>query len=545
MRKSVCFLLLFLFLLAFHQAIGKEEKKESKSSSEKLKGEKGGKPDEKGDKKTSEKGDVKGEKHLNKTKGDSEKGKEKKVEKLPLKIVDNPVTPRGTGYNSWSQAKQITLSVKPGNLTGPPPFKSLAGKCFSLTVNNYKYEMCPFDNVTQKEQTSRWNAYSGALGVWKEWVIEVNSFVGWLMPNGDSCGSKTRQTKVLLVCGKENSVVNVSEPKTCEYVMEFRTPLACSRRNMAVYPWLSVELQEQWDNVERERFNRDITEQGYKRYLTTIWKSAGLVGQTVKRATEKPSEEKKNDAGKSDELAECRKANNRLQQEIEQLKQQLAVFIPAINVSYSNQSLSNSTGSNATQSVNQTGNDPLGKQGSNATQSVNQTGNDPLGKQGSNATQSVNQTGNDPLGKQGSNATQSVNQTGNGPLGKQESNATQSVNQTGNGPLGKQGNGTNLNKAKFKTETRTGVKSDGKPVIKSGGQSPHLVVKQKGVQSAVKSDKGEAPVAKNGKKETRQDLRKKEISQGLGKEEMRQGLVKTDGDRSLRPSNKQRGQRKL
>jgi N-acetylglucosamine-1-phosphate transferase gamma subunit len=488
MRKSVCFLLLFLFLLAFHQAIGKEEKKESKSSSEKLKGEKGGKPDEKGDKKTSEKGDVKGEKHLNKTKGDSEKGKEKKVEKLPLKIVDNPVTPRGTGYNSWSQAKQITLSVKPGNLTGPPPFKSLAGKCFSLTVNNYKYEMCPFDNVTQKEQTSRWNAYSGALGVWKEWVIEVNSFVGWLMPNGDSCGSKTRQTKVLLVCGKENSVVNVSEPKTCEYVMEFRTPLACSRRNMAVYPWLSVELQEQWDNVERERFNRDITEQGYKRYLTTIWKSAGLVGQTVKRATEKPSEEKKNDAGKSDELAECRKANNRLQQEIEQLKQQLAVFIPAINVSYSNQSLSNSTGSNATQSVNQ---------------------------------------------------------TGNGPLGKQESNATQSVNQTGNGPLGKQGNGTNLNKAKFKTETRTGVKSDGKPVIKSGGQSPHLVVKQKGVQSAVKSDKGEAPVAKNGKKETRQDLRKKEISQGLGKEEMRQGLVKTDGDRSLRPSNKQRGQRKL
>ena len=38
---------------------------------------------------------------------------------------------------------------------------------------------------------------------------------------------------MVLVCGKENKVVNVSEPKTCEYEMEFRTPLACSRRNMA------------------------------------------------------------------------------------------------------------------------------------------------------------------------------------------------------------------------------------------------------------------------------------------------------------------------
>lgn len=28
----------------------------------------------------------------------------------------------------------------------------------------YKYEFCPFHNVTQHEQTFRWNAYSGILG---------------------------------------------------------------------------------------------------------------------------------------------------------------------------------------------------------------------------------------------------------------------------------------------------------------------------------------------------------------------------------------------
>ena len=47
--------------------------------------------------------------------------------------------------------------------------------------------------------------------------------------------------------------------------------------------------------------------QGYKKYLTTIWKAAGFVGQTVEKVREKPSEEKKSVSGKSDELAACRK----------------------------------------------------------------------------------------------------------------------------------------------------------------------------------------------------------------------------------------------
>lgn len=31
-------------------------------------------------------------------------------------------------------------------------------------LSRYKYELCPFHNITQHEQTFRWNAYSGILG---------------------------------------------------------------------------------------------------------------------------------------------------------------------------------------------------------------------------------------------------------------------------------------------------------------------------------------------------------------------------------------------
>lgn len=34
----------------------------------------------------------------------------------------------------------------------------------SSCTPRYKYEFCPFHNVTQHEQTFRWNAYSGILG---------------------------------------------------------------------------------------------------------------------------------------------------------------------------------------------------------------------------------------------------------------------------------------------------------------------------------------------------------------------------------------------
>ncbi|KAB0401641.1 hypothetical protein E2I00_007299 [Balaenoptera physalus] len=61
-------------------------------------------------------------------------------------------------------ALRTTLSGPCSPLSGPVHLSRLSGKCFSLVESTYKYELCPFHNVTQHEQTFRWNAYSGILG---------------------------------------------------------------------------------------------------------------------------------------------------------------------------------------------------------------------------------------------------------------------------------------------------------------------------------------------------------------------------------------------
>ncbi|XP_062517989.1 N-acetylglucosamine-1-phosphotransferase subunit gamma-like isoform X4 [Corticium candelabrum] len=305
-------------------------------------------------------------KEENEVKGKEKKEKvKKKEEKVQLKIVDNPATPHGTGFASWSQPKELKLRVKPANFSGPLPFKVLTGKCFDIFANTYKYQVCPFHNVTQREQSTRWNSYAGVLGVWKDWIIVNNTFVAWNMPNGDTCGDKMRQTMVLLVCDQRNEVTEVKEPKTCHYEMKFKTPLACSRRNMAVYPWLSKKLQQQWDDVEQEQFNGDITQQGYKKYLMTIWTAAGFVGQQVSKDgleidvfTENSDKE---GSMKFADTAACEKAYNKLQDEIINLRQQLSIYQPnatLTNVTQSNTSHSNSTINTTVNAINQTVNVP-------------------------------------------------------------------------------------------------------------------------------------------------------------------------------------------
>ncbi|XP_048465257.1 N-acetylglucosamine-1-phosphotransferase subunit gamma isoform X5 [Rhincodon typus] len=111
-----------------------------------------------------------------------------------MKIVDEPNT-YGLNNPFLSQVNRLQPKIDPAAISGPAHLHRLAGKCFSMTESVYKYEFCPFHNVTQHEQTFRWNAYSGILGIWQEWEIENNTFVGMWMKEGDSCGTKNRQTK--------------------------------------------------------------------------------------------------------------------------------------------------------------------------------------------------------------------------------------------------------------------------------------------------------------------------------------------------------------
>uniref|UniRef100_A0A8C4Q4I6 N-acetylglucosamine-1-phosphate transferase subunit gamma n=1 Tax=Eptatretus burgeri TaxID=7764 RepID=A0A8C4Q4I6_EPTBU len=125
----------------------------------------------------------------------------------------------------------------------------------------YKYELCPFHNATQHEQTSRWNAYSGILGVWQGWDISNCTFMAMLLKEGDSCGSRNREVRVLFICGESNRLLRVAEPETCSYTMEFSSPLVCHAHALLVYPTLRESLRNEWDQLEQALYDSVINKQ--------------------------------------------------------------------------------------------------------------------------------------------------------------------------------------------------------------------------------------------------------------------------------------------
>ncbi|XP_074519342.1 N-acetylglucosamine-1-phosphotransferase subunit gamma isoform X1 [Halichoeres trimaculatus] len=193
-----------------------------------------------------------------------------------MKIVEEPNT-FGLNNPFLSQGSRLQPKVNPAQVSGPAHLHRLAGKCFSFTESTYKYEFCPFHNLTQHEQSYRWNAYSGILGIWQEWEIVNNTFTGMWMRDGDTCGTRNRETKVTLVCSSSSKLAQVSEPSTCVYSVTFETPLVCHPHSLLVYPTLSEKLQKEWDEAEQARYEDLITEQGYNNLLRDIFEDAGLL----------------------------------------------------------------------------------------------------------------------------------------------------------------------------------------------------------------------------------------------------------------------------
>lgn len=186
----------------------------------------------------------------------------------------------------------------------------------------YKYEFCPFHNITQHEQSFRWNAYSGILGIWQEWEIENNTFTGMWMRDGDACGTKSRETKVVLVCSASSKLAQVSEPSTCVYSLTFETPLVCHPHSLLVYPTLSEKLQKEWDEAEQALYEGLITKQGHNNLLRDIFEDAGLL-KSQKVKTKVPHVATDSDAHKS--LQKCTEDFQKQRQEIERLHALLAL----------------------------------------------------------------------------------------------------------------------------------------------------------------------------------------------------------------------------
>ncbi|XP_059717878.1 N-acetylglucosamine-1-phosphotransferase subunit gamma isoform X2 [Haemorhous mexicanus] len=233
-----------------------------------------------------------------------------------MKIVEEPNT-FGLNNPFLPQTNRLQPKMSPSAVSGPAHLFRLAGKCFSFVESTYKYEFCPFHNVTQHEQTFRWNAYSGILGIWHEWEIDNNTFVGMWMREGDSCETKSRQTKVHLVCGKSNKLAYVSEPSTCVYSLTFETPLVCHPHSLLVYPTLTEALQRKWDEAEQLLYDELITDQGYKKILKEIFEEAGLLKATEENEVEKQS---KKITLEFETVEKCSKEYKQLSEEIQKLR---------------------------------------------------------------------------------------------------------------------------------------------------------------------------------------------------------------------------------
>ncbi|XP_040829534.1 N-acetylglucosamine-1-phosphotransferase subunit gamma isoform X2 [Ochotona curzoniae] len=197
---------------------------------------------------------------------------------LKMKVVEEPNT-FGLNNPFLPQTSRLQPKREPSPVSGPRHFSQLSGKCFSLVESTYKYELCPFHNVTQHEQTFRWNAYSGVLGVWHGWDIVNNSFAAMWMRDGDSCRGRSRQSKVELACGKSHRLAHVSEPSTCMYALTFETPLACHPHALLVYPALPEALQRRWDKVEQDLADGLITPQAHAELTSEVARLSGLLSR--------------------------------------------------------------------------------------------------------------------------------------------------------------------------------------------------------------------------------------------------------------------------
>jgi N-acetylglucosamine-1-phosphate transferase gamma subunit len=118
--------------------------------------------------------------------------------KIDIKIVEAPILSQLPSNLAGDHRLLPLNKVQPAPYAGPAALAALNGKCFDYTASQYKWVVCPFQNVSQIEQVVRWNAYRGVIGIFFDWTIVENRFGHANMLNGDECGNTAtkRRSKV-------------------------------------------------------------------------------------------------------------------------------------------------------------------------------------------------------------------------------------------------------------------------------------------------------------------------------------------------------------
>ncbi len=113
-------------------------------------------------------------------------------------------------------------------------FHALKGKCFSFDTPEYKYELCPFQSVTQKPLNGAGGTSMGRWdGTGAGWV-EGSDHSQLDFKGGQGCWQgPERSCRVMVSCGADNVLSDTQEPNKCEYTMKFVTPAACTPATLA------------------------------------------------------------------------------------------------------------------------------------------------------------------------------------------------------------------------------------------------------------------------------------------------------------------------
>ncbi|KAF2354380.1 Mannose-6-phosphate receptor binding domain [Trinorchestia longiramus] len=208
---------------------------------------------------------------------------------------------------------------QPSNYTGPAHLQPLVNSCYEFSDEKYKYQICLFKSISQKEigGSTHLLSLTRSLGVWKSWEIEDGQFKALLFEAGSVCGSNSspsghRQSRVELRCGPRSQITSVEEPRKCYYTAVLVTPYVCGDDSvMAVYPRLSSLHRRRWDQVYTDWENGLVTDLGYNKTVHLIYKEAGLV----------------NDASDNEQRPmscdECRSELEELKRRVQQLKSEL------------------------------------------------------------------------------------------------------------------------------------------------------------------------------------------------------------------------------
>ena len=160
-------------------------------------------------------------------------------DRIEFRIVEGLPKPKHVGTTSHSsEPTKPTPSREPKTLDPdtPPSLMLLYGSCFSSQIGNYKYEICPFSNVTQLDTTASWNPFYGILGVWDRWE-EGSEFKVGLFTDGTKCGHTPRTVAVTFICAPNStdaSIAEVNEPETCKYTAELHAPQLCESAERAL-----------------------------------------------------------------------------------------------------------------------------------------------------------------------------------------------------------------------------------------------------------------------------------------------------------------------